>query len=73
VEISSTLRHTFLPRLGEIGRDALTLCKLAGHSSVTISQRYVHLSAERVADAVERLENYNAAKEKELSEGVVLQ
>jgi len=40
---------------------------------VTISQRYIHLSAERVADAVKRLESYNATRAKELSEGVVLQ
>jgi site-specific recombinase XerD len=59
--------------LDETGCDVFTLCKIAGHSSVTISQRYVHLSAERVADAVERLKNWNAAKANDLRQGLILQ
>jgi integrase len=35
-------RHTFCTRLGKAGADAFTIQKLAGHSSITISQRYVH-------------------------------
>ena len=35
-------RHTFCTRLGEAGADAFTIQKLAGHSSILISQRYVH-------------------------------
>jgi site-specific recombinase XerD len=35
-------RHTFCTRLGNAGADAFTIQKLAGHSSITISQRYVH-------------------------------
>jgi integrase len=35
-------RHTFCTRLGDSGVDAFTIQKLAGHSSITISQRYVH-------------------------------
>jgi integrase len=37
-----SLRHTFGTRLGESGADAFTIMKLMGHSSVTVSQRYVH-------------------------------
>jgi integrase len=35
-------RHTFLTRLGESGVDVFTIMRLAGHSSVTVSQKYVH-------------------------------
>jgi integrase len=44
------LRHTALTRLGEAGCDAFTLAKIGGHSSITITQRYVHPQA----DAIER-------------------
>ena len=37
-----SLRHTFLTRLGESGCDAWTLARIAGHSSIAISSRYVH-------------------------------
>jgi integrase len=54
------LRHTFLTRLGEAGADAFTIMKLAGHSSVTVSQRYVHPTPESCELAFERLEALNA-------------
>src|SRR5215472_11862307 len=44
------LRHTALTRLAESGCDVFTLARIAGHSSITITQRYVHPQA----DAVER-------------------
>lgn len=50
-----SLRHTFLTRLGESGCDAWTLARIAGHSSVAISGRYVHPSEERVLEAISRL------------------
>jgi integrase len=50
-----SLRHTFLTRLGESGCDAWTLAKIAGHSSIAISARYVHPSEDTVLYAVERL------------------
>ena len=50
-----SLRHTFLTRLGESGCDAWTLARIAGHSSIAISARYVHPSEEAVLSAVERL------------------
>jgi len=42
-----SLRHTFLTRFGEAGADAFTIKKGAGHSSVTISERYIHPTPER--------------------------
>ena len=57
-----SLRHTMLTRLGEAGADAFTIMRIAGHSSVTISQRYVHPTPESLERAFERLENLNAQK-----------
>ena len=50
-----SLRHTFLTRLGESGCDAWTLARIAGHSSISISARYVHPSKDAVLSAVEKL------------------
>jgi integrase len=47
-------RHTFLTRLGESGCDAWTLARIAGHSSIATSSRYVHPSEDAVLAAVER-------------------
>ena len=44
------MRHTALTQLGESGCDVFTLARIAGHSSITITQRYVHPQA----DAIER-------------------
>jgi len=70
-----SLRHTALTRLGENGADAFTM-RIAGHSSVTTSQRYVHPSSETVALAIARLDSSNqqalqrAADGKELTPGL---
>jgi integrase len=45
-------RHTFCTRLGEKGADVFTIKSLAGHSSITISQRYVHATASDAAIAL---------------------
>jgi integrase len=50
-----SLRHTFLTRLGESGCDAWTLARIAGHSNVSMSSRYVHPSEETVLSAMARL------------------
>jgi integrase len=57
-----SLRHTMLTRLGEAGADAFTIMKVAGHSSVTASQRYVHPTPEGMERALARLERLNALK-----------
>ncbi|MHB1795343.1 MAG: tyrosine-type recombinase/integrase [Acidobacteriaceae bacterium] len=54
-----SLRHTCLTQLGEAGADAFTIMKLAGNSSVTVSQRYVHPTGETVQLAFDRLETLN--------------
>lgn len=54
-----SLRHTFLTRLGLAGVEAFTIMKLAGHSSVRVSQRYVHPTPEAMEQAVMRLERLN--------------
>lgn len=50
-----SFRHTFLTRLGESGCDAWTLARIAGHSNIAISQRYVHPSEDAVLSAISRL------------------
>jgi integrase len=57
-----SFRHTALTRLGEAGADAFSIMRLAGHSTVTVSQRYVHPSAEALGLAIRRLEAMNAQK-----------
>ena len=51
-----------LTRLGEAGADAFTIMRIAGHSNVTVSQRYVHPTPEGMERAFERLEMLNAVK-----------
>jgi len=69
-----SLRHTFLTRFGETGADAFTIKKVAGHSSVTISERYIHPTPEGQERAFERLANLNqTAVEKEENDAESLQ
>jgi integrase len=55
------LRHTMLTRLGESGADAFTIMRIAGHSSITISARYVRPSFESMELAIERLGKMSGA------------
>jgi integrase len=55
-----SFRHTFLTRLGESGCDAWTLARIAGHSNIAISQRYVHPSEDAVLSAMSRLGGHNS-------------
>jgi len=57
-----SLRHSLGTRLGEAGADAFTIMRLMGHSTVTVSQRYVHPSPEAVELAYERLTALNKSK-----------
>ena len=50
-----SLRHSFLTRLAESGCDIWTLSRIAGHASLTMSQRYIHPSQDAVLDAIARL------------------
>ena len=59
-----SFRHTFGTRLGETGADAFTIMQAMGHSTVVVSQKYVHPTPEAMERAFERL---NAANEKALA------
>ena len=62
-----SLRHTMLTRLGESGVDAFEIMRIAGHSTVTVSQRYMHPSPESLERAFERLENMNQQAKRRLA------
>ena len=43
------LRHTALTRLGEkAGGDVFVLARIAGHSSISVTQRYIHPQADAI-------------------------
>jgi len=63
-----SFRHTFLTRLGESGCDAWTLARLAGHSSIAISSRYVHPSEDAVLNAMSKLSGHNSGHTAEIKE-----
>ncbi len=48
-----------LTRPGEAGADTFTIKRIAGHSSITVSERYVHPTPEGLERAFERLESFN--------------
>lgn len=48
-----------LTRFGAAGADAFTIKKVAGHSSVTISERHIHPTPEGQERAFERFANMN--------------
>jgi len=50
-----SLRHTFLTRLGDSGCNVWTLARIAGHSSINISARYVHPNDDSVIAALGRM------------------
>jgi site-specific recombinase XerD len=50
-----TLRHTALTNLAAAGCDAFTLARIAGHTSITITQRYCHPQQEAIEAAFEKL------------------
>jgi len=50
------LRHTFASYLCMSGADLITVKELLGHSSLSMTERYSHLTNRHRADAVARLE-----------------
>ena len=48
-------RHSFCTRLGESNASAFVIQKLAGHSSILVSQRYVHPTPELLETAIGKL------------------
>jgi len=57
-----SLRHTFLTRLGESGCNVWTLARIAGHSSIAMSGRYVHPGDDAVLSALAHLQTGTSAK-----------
>jgi integrase len=51
------LRHTALTQLAKSGCDVFTLARIAGHSSITITQRYVHPQADAIERAFQQTAN----------------
>ncbi len=50
------LRHTFCSHLAMRGAPAMAIKELAGHQSITTTQRYMHLSPAAVESAIRLLE-----------------
>ena len=63
-----SFRHTFLTRLGESGCDAWSLARIAGHSSIAMSSRYVHPSEEAIQNAMSRLGGHKIGHSQKLAE-----
>jgi integrase len=63
-----TMRHTALTDLGTLGCDPFTLAKIAGHSSITITQRYCHPQE----DAVKRAFALISGKNQGVTQKVVI-
>lgn len=55
--VPHTMRHTFCSRLADRGAEATDIQKLAGHSTLAMSQRYIHISGRRLANAIALLNN----------------
>jgi integrase len=51
-----SLRHTFGTRLGESNTDCFTIQRLMGHSSIAVTQRYLHPTPETMENAFLALE-----------------
>jgi integrase len=63
-----SLRHTFLTRLGESGCDVWTLARIAGHSSIAMSARYVHPGADKVLDAMALMSGHKTGHSEEIAQ-----
>jgi integrase len=58
-----SLRHTFGTRLGENKTDVFTIKDVMGHSSVTVSQKYVHPGRDVRRRAIQELQTSNSGVE----------
>ena len=56
------LRHTALTRLAESEADPFSIQKIAGHSDIRVTSRYVHPTPEHIQKAFDRLTAYNAKR-----------
>jgi integrase len=60
------VRHTALTRLRESGCDVFTLARIAGHSSITITQRYVRPQADAIERAFSKLGGHKTGHTQEI-------
>lgn len=49
------LRHTFCSHLAMLGKPAKAIQELAGHASITTTERYMHLGPDVAREAIEGL------------------
>ena len=49
-----SLRHTMFTRLGRLVWDVFTIMRIAVNNSITISQRYVHVSPASLEHVIEK-------------------
>ena len=61
-----SIRLTFLTRLGSSGLDVWTLARIAGHSGIVMSARYVHPGEVAVLDALDKLAARNGTPDSAL-------
>jgi integrase len=54
--VPHVLRHEFCSRLADKGLNAAVIQQLAGHSTLAITQRYIHVKAEHLVRAIRELE-----------------
>jgi integrase len=57
--VAHSTRHTFCTRLGESGVGAFEIQRLAGHSSIVISQKYVHPTPALLENAIGKMGQAN--------------
>jgi len=57
------LRHTWATRAVMSGIDLVTLAAMLGHSRIQMVLRYAHPTSEHQAQAVRKLEEFNAARQ----------
>jgi integrase len=63
------LRHTFCSRLAMAGAPALAIKELAGHTSLTTTMRYMHLSPAAKSAAIELLNEEVRGENRETAQG----
>lgn len=66
------LRHTAGTMLGESGCDVFTLARIMGHSSILITQRYIHPQAESIERAFSRLGGHKIGHTAEIATTTVI-
>lgn len=64
-----TLRHTFCSHLAMAGAPVTAIRDLAGHSSVVITQRYMHLAPAAIVGAIDLLSGFHRAPSRDAGAG----